>query len=268
MFRKILIYLGYTVLLCTLGGYFFFGSLLEKKGGGKEVCRVVKVTLLDSAKNKFVTTGEVIGIIEGFMGKTIGKKNSNIDINNIEELLDKRSAIKKSQVSLTRDGKLNINITQRRPVLRIQTENGGFYIDETEYIFPLVETFTSYVPIVSGNIPVIINSQHRGKALEDKDNWIAKILKMGNFLDKNPFWNAQIEQIYIDSSGDILLYPRVGSHRIIFGDLNDIEEKFGKLYAFYKNIVPEEGWDRYVSVNLKYKNQIVCKLNNKVNKTL
>lgn len=267
MFRKILIFLGYTILLAALGGYFFFGTMLEKQGKTKEICRTIKVTLLDSSQNRFVTSDEVIEIIEGFMGETVGKKNGDININLIEELLNKRSAIKMAQVSLTRRGKMSINITQRRPVLRIQTENGGFYVDQTEYIFPLIDNFTSYVPIVSGNIPIIINSEHRGKALEDKENWVSAILYLGTFLDSNPFWNAQIEQIYVDTNGDILLCPRIGSHKIIFGDLNDIEEKFNKLYAFYKNVIPQEGWEKYSTVNLKYKNQIVCKLN-KVNKIL
>lgn len=269
MFRKILTYLGYILLLGLLGGYFFFGTLLEKKGKSKEVCRTIRVTLLDSAQNRFVSSDEVIGIVEGFMGEIVGKQSSQIDLFNMETLLDKRSAIKKSQVSLSRNGKLSIYITQRKPVLRIQTENGGFYVDETEYIFPLVDKFTSYVPIVSGNIPLVINSEHRGKALEDDLKWMSRILKMGNFLDSNPFWNSQIEQIYVDTTGDIWLFPRVGNHKIVFGDLNDIEEKFGKLYAFYKNILPTEGWEKYVSVNLKYKNQIICKLNNnKVKNTL
>lgn len=269
MFRKILTYLGYTILLGLLGGYFFFGTLLEKKGRAKETCRVIKVTLLDSTRNKFVTSDEVIGIVEGFMGEIVGRKSRQIDLYNMELLLNKRSAIKESQVCLTREGKLDIRITQRKPVLRIQTENGGFYVDETEYIFPLVEKFTSYVPIVSGNIPILINAEHRGKALEDEKRWMPQILKMGNYLENNQFWNSQIEQIYIDTTGDVWLFPRIGSHKIVFGDLNDIEEKFDKLYAFYKNILPTEGWEKYSSVNLKYKNQIICKLiNNKVKNTL
>ena len=40
------------------------------------------------------------------------------------------------------------------------------------------------------------------------------------------------------------------------------EQKFRKLLAFYRNIAPEKGWTRYSEVNLKYKGQIVCKLNN------
>ena len=261
MFRRILTYTGWTLLLGVLISYFYFAEVLQRKNRDKEICRSITVTLLDSARNRFVTAEEVKKIITDFSGEIIGKKNRDIDIRNIEELLNQRSAIREAQVSLSRAGDMRIDITQRRPVLRIETENGGFYIDETAYIFPWVETFTSYVPVVTGHIPLIINAGHRGRALEDETSWVEKILEFGKFVEDNPFWSAQIEQIYIDNNGDILLSPRTGSQKIIFGDLNDIREKFRKLYAFYKDVVPEMGWDKYGTVNLKYKNQIVCKLN-------
>ena len=130
-------------------------------------------------------------------------------------------------------------------------------------VLEILPTFTSYVPIVSGHIPFTLNAAHRGMALEDDTNWMEKILELGNYMGNDPFWSAQIEQIYVDAAGDVILIPRVGDHTIIFGDLNDIDTKFNKLYTFYKNIVPAEGWEKYSSVNLKYKDQIICKLNKK-----
>lgn len=266
MLRKILISLVVLLAVGAMGAYFFFAQMLYSKGKSAQVCREINVTLLDSLQNRFVTEDEVIAIMDGFMGESIGKSVDEIDLHLAEKLLNQRSAIKESQVSITRSGELRIDITQRKPVLRIQTENGGFYVDQTQYIFPLVSTFTSYVPVVSGHIPLHIGQEHRGKATDDGENWMEKIMELGNFMGNDPFWNAQIEQIYVDSNGDIILSPRVGEHRIIFGDLKDIETKFNKLYTFYKNIVPAEGWDKYSSVNLKYKGQIVCKLKKKNNK--
>ncbi len=263
MFRKILTYTGLTLLILMLGAYFFFATRLSIAAKDKEICRSISVRILDSLDNKFVTKGEVIDIIEDFTGHTIGKKISEINLANIELLLDKRSAIKKSQVSIDRNGTLYVDVTQRKPLLRIETENGGFYIDRSEYIFPLVNSFTSYVPIVSGNIPIYLNQEHRGKILDDEEDWIGKITELGIFLEDNLFWNAMIEHIYIDKAGDIILSPKVGDYEIIFGDLNNIESKFGRLLAFYKNIAPHEGWNKYSSVNLKFKNQIVCKIDKK-----
>ena len=263
MLKKILISFVVVLAFGAIGAYFYFAQMLYSKNMPTQVCKEVKVVLLDSLQNRFVTQHEVMEIMDGFMGKSTGKNIAEIDLNTIEKLLNSRSAIKESQASITRAGELRIDITQRKPVLRIQTGNGGFYVDESQYIFPLVSTFTSYVPVVSGNIPFVLNEGHRGKALEDTGNWMEKIMLLGSFLENDPFWNSQIEQIYVDSNGDIILSPRVGNHKIIFGDLKDIGHKFNKLYTFYKNIVPAEGWEKYHTVNLKYKDQIVCKLNKK-----
>lgn len=263
MLKKILIYFLIAVVFGAIGCYFFFAEKLYREGMPKQLCKEVTITLLDSASNRFVTPNEVLEIVDGFSGKSIGQPVQDINTHLIEKLLNQRSAIKESQVSVTRSGSLNINITQRKPVLRIQSSNGGFYVDETEYIFPLVPTFTSYVPIVNGNIPFTLNDGHRGKAQEDESNWMGKMMELGNYMSNDPFWSAQIEQIYIDEKGEIILSPRIGNHKIIFGELTDIENKFDKLYTFYKHIVPAEGWDKYSSVNLKYKDQIICRTNKK-----
>ena len=261
MLKRILTYSGITILTAMVAAYFYFASSLYAKKSMESVCTGVEVEILDSASNKFVSKEEVIGIIDGFNGKGIGKKCSDINLDNIELLLNRRSAIKESQASLTRDGIMRIEITQRRPILRIETSGGGFYIDEFEYIFPLVESFTSYVPIVTGHIPLELDSEYRGEAGQEEMPWITKISEFGKFLNENPFWSAMIEQIYVEKNGDIILSPKVGKLKIIFGAPENIEIKFRKLLAFYKNIAPEKGWERYNEVNLKYRGQIVCKLN-------
>jgi len=50
----------------------------------------------------------------------------------------------------------------------------------------------------------------------------------------------------------------VGAHIIEFGDINAHEEKFDKLYALYSQGLKREGWNKYIRINLKYKEQVVC----------
>lgn len=263
MLKKIFTYSAITLLAAAAVAYFYLASLLYAAKSGESVCRSVEVEISDSAVNRFVSKKEVIAIVTQYDGECVGKRCDKIDLARIERLLNSRSAIKESQASLTRDGIMRIEITQRRPVLRIETFNGGFYIDESEYIFPLVESFTSYVPVVSGHIPLNLDADYRGEAAEEQMPWLTKTLELGKFLDSNPFWSAMIEQIYVEQNGDLILSPKVGKMKIIFGPPDNIEEKFRKLLAFYKNIAPQRGWERYSEVNLKYKGQIVCKINNK-----
>ena len=261
MLKKILIYFTVALVLGAMGAYFFFAQQLYSTNMPAQMCKSVNVTLLDSLQNRFVTKNEVVEIIDGFMGKSEGKSVGDIDLHLIEKLLNQRSAIKVSQASITRAGDLRIDITQRKPVLRIQTDNGGFYVDETGYIFPLVESFSSYVPIVTGHIPLDIDPSHRGNVEDGAGSWIEQLVEFGRFLNKNQFWNAMIEQIYVEKNGDIILSPKVGNMEIIIGQMNNLEDKFSRLLAFYKNIAPSQGWNKYSTVNLKYRDQIVCKLN-------
>jgi cell division protein FtsQ len=45
---------------------------------------------------------------------------------------------------------------------------------------------------------------------------------------------------------------------VVFGSIENYEEKFRNLEAFYKKGLPVSGWNLYKEINLKYKNQIVC----------
>lgn len=259
MFVKVLKYIGILLLVAIAASYFYFAWMLGNKGRAGERCKEIKVVILDSAENRFVNGDDIIDLINNFSGRLVGKRNDSINLSVLEELLNKRSVIKKTQAFLNIDGKMVINITQRRPIVRIEAGNGGFYVDDTKYIFPLVDHFTSYVPVVSGHVPPQLYNGYRGNAVPEMENWIDGIYELALYLDHNPFWNAQIEQIYVAENGDIYLSPRVGNQQIVFGDLNNIEKKFDKLASFYNNVVPSVGWLEYDVVNLKYKDQIVCK---------
>ncbi len=247
-----------AVLLAALAAYFYGADILRETGRKNEKCSAIRVTLLDSALNKFVSKNEVVEIITGYDRKVIGRRIDSINLQNIETALNKRSVVKESQVSVTRDGIMNVSITQRRPVIRIEGAEGGFYIDETAYFFPLIEKYTSYVPVVSGNLPVRISAEEQKIYGKDSTEWLDDMVSLGKFLESNPFWNSQIEQIYFDTNGDAVLSTRAGTQKIILGNLKDLPEKFEKLNAFYQCVIPKFGWDKYRVINLKYKKQIVC----------
>ncbi len=232
------------------------------------MCKSIQVEISDSMINRFVSKEEVKGILINSKLKPLGEETRKIDLYQLEKLLDSRSAIKKGDVSIDRNGDLSVKVTQRRPVLRINAPQGGFYVDQTGYIFPLVHTFTSYVPIVSGNLPVNLGVNYRGNIEEEHEKWMNQLISLGTYLSKNEFWNAQIQQIYIEEGGDVILYTRVGDQSINFGSLDDIEFKFAKLNSYYQNIVPVYGWNRYSNINLKYSDQIICTLKKKNNKNL
>lgn len=258
MLRKTVTYILSALALLVFCGYLAVASLLSERGREKEVCRQISVRILDSAMNRFVSKEDIRDIITASEVNPIGRLRRDVRLKDIETLLENRSAIRRGEASLGLDGTLHVDITQRRPLVRIQTGQGAFYLDDTGYIFPWTSTFTSYVPVVSGHIPVRLEEGYRGVPEKSDRKWVSDMIVLARYLDRHPVWNSQIQQIYIEPNGDITFYTVVGDQKIIFGGIEDIDYKFAKLKAYYTEIVPAYGWEKYSTVNLKFSDQIVC----------
>ncbi len=88
---------------------------------------------------------------------------------------------------------------------------------------------------------------------------IDDIYEVANYIKNDTLLNSLITQAYINKEREIELYPAIGNQKILFGTGTDIADKFEKLKIFYtQGLNSVNGWDRYSTINLKYKNQVVC----------
>ena len=223
-------------------------------------CTGLKVVIADSSRNSFVSKADVKKYLDKEYGEYIGQPLDSIDLVKIEKIIDGRSAVNKSQAYTTRDGMLNITVTQRTPVVRFQKKDGGFYADAEGYLFPLQSSYSSRVQIIDGDIPLKANSGYKGE-LEDKNEriWLNKVLNVVNYMEKSRTWKDKIVQITVCDGGELIMVPREGKERFHFGQPEDIADKFRKMELYYTSIVPAKGSKEYRMVSLKYDGQIVCR---------
>ncbi len=223
-------------------------------------CKGLNVVIADSSVNRFVTKADIKKYLNKEYGSYIGMRLDSIDLSRIEDIVDGRSAVHKSQAYTTRDGLLNITITQRTPVVRFQKEDGGFYADAEGFLFPLQSSYSSRVQIVDGQIPLKANSGYKGEVEDENERkWLQEVLKVVNYMEDSKVWRDKIVQITVDNGGELTLVPRDGKERFHFGQPVMIEEKFEKMAMYYSHILPEKGADAYTSISVKYDGQIVCK---------
>jgi cell division protein FtsQ len=239
------------------------GFVAEKQQ--RLVCNAVEVHVVDSMRNCFVLKKNIMNLLQLKGINLIGKNFKQINLENLEILINGYPPVDKADIYKTSDGRIVIDIQQRSPILRIiDMSNDSYYLDEKGFLMKLSGNYASNVIIANGNIHtgVPINNSINVLALEEKANGkrvvLAELYKVAKFITNDKFWNAQIEQIFVNASGDFELIPRVGAHVIIFGDDNDCEEKFSNLMSFYKNGLPIAGWNTYATINLKYKGQVIC----------
>jgi cell division protein FtsQ len=170
-------------------------------------------------------------------------------------------------VAVTVSGDVNINIKQRKPVVRIMNTHGeSFYIDNKATIMPLADHYTARVLVVNGFIPEKYSQLYNYSILQiEKDSAfkaitvIDDIYEVANYIKNDTLLNSLITQAYINKEREIELYPAIGNQKILFGTGTDIADKFEKLKIFYtQGLNSVNGWDKYSTINLKYKNQVVC----------
>ena len=257
--KKAVKHILYTVLAAVLIGCMAAAYIAGKQSRKPILCSGIRIEILDSTENSFVTVPDVRKFLDKGYGKVIGLPLDSIDLVKVEQIIDSRSAVLKSEAFVTRDSLLNITVTQRKPVVRFQKKDGGFYADSEGYIFPLQKSYASHVQIIDGEIPLAANSGYKGdiEKAEEKE-WFHRIMSVVNYMESSKVWKGKIVQIHVQDNGELILIPRAGKERFLFGQPCSIAEKFSKMEKYYTTIIPEKGADRYKSVDVRFNDQIVC----------
>lgn len=185
------------------------------------------------------------------------KSYKDISIASIENELSKNPFVSNVEVFSNITGAMIVKIKQRNPVLRVINKEGvSFYIDDNAQTMPLSSNFTARVPVASGNIS-FKNIENDSLVSTQKE----QLFDLVEFIRSDPFWNAQTEQIYVNSDDEIELIPKLENHVFLLGDVNNLEEKFRRMNIFYKEVLKNQKSDQFKVINVKFKNQIICSKN-------
>jgi len=255
IWRHLLI--GFTWLI-SLGGLVTLMSFIEIKKA-EVVCKDVKVYI--PGNQYFIDKEEVENILHLSSNMLVGRRLDKINIHDLEGKLKANPFVAYAKVYADMDGIIWIEVIQRQPIMRIMTQyDQDFYVDENGYKLPLSGNFTANVLAANG----YIEEPFAGKVDTLKTPLAKDIFKTISFIRSDVLWNAQIAQVYVNAEHEIELIPRVGNQRILLGNADSLETKFHNLMVFYKQALPQVGWDAYKQINIKYSNQIIGIKNGKI----
>lgn len=248
---------GYVLLWCGLTAGLLLCLAFIRRQETALRCSEVIVHIHPTEAAYFVDRGMVLRTIrkDGNEKKIIGTDIQAINTPRLELALRRNPMIKTAEVYSDMNGRLYINIWQRRPVLRIINSFGeSYYLDEDGLKMPVSPDYTARVPVATGYI-----FEH-GKGRDSAESSVGKeLFKIATYVDKDTFWNAQIDQIFVTAESEFTLIPAVGGQIISFGTASDMEDKFRRLMLFYREAMNRVGWDTYSSIDVRFRNQIVCK---------
>ncbi len=229
----------------------------------------LRVNIVEGNNNYFIESSDIKELIDTRGRNLKGMPMNDINMPMLEKIVYTNPYVDRAEVYSTIDGYVNIQVWQRNPVIRIiNSENEHYYIDEKGEFMPVTDKFSKNVVVANGFIfdkflqkSLAFASPFPGDS--EQTPVLIQLYEVASVLENDPFWQSQIEQIYVNENFELELIPRVGSQRILIGDTKDLDKKLDNLLVFYKEGISKTGWNNYSVINLKYKDQVVCtKTNN------
>jgi cell division protein FtsQ len=231
------------------------------------LCGKLNISIERSNSDLFIKEEDVSKLLTDHGKYPVGQEMSQIDISSLENLVLSHPAVESCEVFISVGGDMNINIKQRNAAARlINFGNESFYFDSRGMLMPWSEEFTAPVILVNGYFTENYGSfyhtefdSYSSDSAFHTPNLLDDVWQITKRIDADTFLRAQIVQVYITPEKVFELIPRVGDHKIVLGDISDLDEKFKKLLIFYRDGLNRTGcWNDYSIIDLQYKNQIVC----------
>ena len=222
------------------------------KAKDSKACSNIEINIKCTTKHMFIKQADVVDVLNK-NAVHAGETLDEINLRKTEEQLKSNPWIKDAELFFDNHQILHVKISEREPVARVFTKNGeSFYIDSNGLRLPVNENATARV-IVFTSFP------SDKKILSKPDSLVLNDVKtITQYINADSFLNAQTAQINITSQRTYEITPVVGDQVIRIGNADNLDEKFTKLLAFYKQIFSKVGFERYSVIDVQYEGQVVA----------
>ena len=239
MLKKILKYIIIAAIAC----YLVFAFVIVPMQKDSNSCKDIEINIRDNRLGT-ITGSEIAELLKSEELHPQGKQMDSVRCCDIENFIKTISLVKECQVYKTNDKTVKVDVICREPVLKVFDKNGDtYYVDIDGCRIDNINK-PLLLPVASGEI-------------DDSmiDNELQCIVKA---IEKEPFWLAQIEQIYFNEKKEAIMIPRVGDHIVELGNIKQLDEKLKNLRKFYTNGLNTVGWNKYSKLNIKISNKVIC----------
>mgnify|MGYP001189970802 FL=1 len=246
-FKNILIYsLGSLILISLIS--FRALRLSERKVSG------IDIEIMNNQDFYLIDQFEIQALLDKEQSVVLGTNFDQVDIKLLERQVEENPFVAEIDIFMSVTGVLGAKVSQAQPIGRLMSSSGpDQYIDVTGKLLPMNADYTARVPLIS------FAEYPQWESNLGENDLGKQLMEFLIFINKDELWKAQIAQLAVSEENELTLWPQMTKQLILFGPADEIEEKFKKLKLFYKEVLPKKGWNTYSSINLKYKNQIVCK---------
>lgn len=229
--------------------YLVIALTLTATESDTDLCRGVNITVnnSDSAGNQFVSAEELAHEIGDLPQKAKQMTLASINTQDIRRALLSLDKVEDVQVLRLTDGTIAITAQPIIPVMRVFDNGKSYYINKDGKRVSANARYHKDVPIVEGHFDpadTVFTPQ--------------SLLPLINYIASDSIWNSFISMVKVKSQNDIILVPVIREHVINIGTPDNFDDKFSRLKKFYTEVLPCQGWEKYDTLTLKWRGQLVA----------
>ena len=215
------------------------------------------VNLIPSTDTGFVRKS----VLREELKQICGKSNiGTVNMIAVQNRLNTNPWIESNTSYIDMDGTLNVSFKEYEPAFRVFDRNGhSAYVTLEGMVVPACRNYTPYVLIASGNFRLDNDTSafHLCDTL-DRDHNLFNALHWFKAIERNPFIKNCVGQLYCNKRSEFELTVKGFEARVIVGDTCLAADKLSRLEIFMKQRIDSPETQILKSINLNYKNQIVC----------
>jgi len=249
MFGRVLAYGLITLVLVILV------IMAQRKENIRAADVEIVITSLSSG-DFLIKSEDVLSIIElAFGHQIVGVPLGELDMDRIERVLEGASFVLEADAYIDAEHLVHLDIAQREPIVRVIDRDGQqYYLDITGSKMQLSNHFTARVLVATGDIP-----PYDPDFPEAENNNLREVYELTKTVLEDELLSPLISQIHIGRNNELQMIPTLGNQRIILGNTKHLDDKINRLKVFYNEALSRMGWNKYKTINLKFRNQVVCK---------
>ena len=153
----------------------------------------LSVSITDSLRDEMLVTSKTVERwIELTKIPTIGVPIGEVDLAGIEQNIRQNGFIERASAYVTYSGELRVEVSQRRPLMRLMVDGYDCYVTGEGFIFPAPRLAAVYVPVITGSYTPPVPKGFVGNVGEYISEQIAKSQAVADTLqyEKVPLFKA------------------------------------------------------------------------------
>ena len=207
-------------------------------------CPSLTYEITDKSERNYVTEKELDQLLKSEDVYPVGRSMDIVSLHQIETTVRRHPMVRTAECYMTPRAQVFIRLTQREPLVRVQTPIETYLIDTDRRVMQARNCVKDSVLLVTGNVgPQMASSQ-----LADFAEW----------LQDNRYWASRVHHVYVQSPQMVILYLRgAGQPRIMMGPLRAYDKKLQKLRTFLEHSAEATKDKHYYELDVRFKGQVI-----------